>query len=321
MNERVVFLDDYQGVVGELAPLERLGDVSWTSVREHLVGDELVAALAGAQVVVAMRERTRFERDLLGRLSDLRLLVTTGPVNAAIDVGAAAELGITVSAATGGTGSNTVEMTWALILAVLRHLPDEVASVRGGGWQQTIGTELFGATLGLVGLGRIGRQMVPVAKAFGMDVIAWSTNLDPAAAAEQGARAVAKPELFAGADVVSVHQVLSRRSRGLVGAEELRAMKNTAILVNTSRGPIVDETALLQALEEGWIAGVGLDVYDVEPLPADHPLRCAPRAVLTPHLGYVTRPTLAAWYDDVVEDIKAWRRGDPIRVLGPRRGS
>jgi phosphoglycerate dehydrogenase-like enzyme len=207
-------------------------------------------------------------------------------------------------------------MTWALILAVVRHLPDEAASMRAGGWQHTIGSDLYGSTLGVVGLGRIGRQVAKVAQAFGMDVIAWSTNLDPDSAAEVGVRAVSKEELFATSDVITVHQVLSDRSRGLIGEADLRRMKATAVLVNTSRGPIVDEAALVRALQEGWITGAGLDVFDVEPLPTDHPLRALPQAVLTPHLGYVTTATLAAWYEDVVDVIEAWRAGAPIRVLG-----
>jgi phosphoglycerate dehydrogenase-like enzyme len=312
----VVFLDDYQGVVGSLAPVERLAAGGWRALRDHLEGDDLVAALRGAEVVVAMRERTRFDAELLGRLGDLRLLVTTGMGNASIDIPAATEAGITVCGSAGRTNQSTAEMTWALILAVVRHLPDEAAGMRAGGWQHTIGSDLYGSTLGVVGLGRIGRQVAKVAQAFGMDVIAWSTNLDPDSAAEVGVRAVSKEELCATSDVITVHQVLSDRSRGLIGEADLRRMKATAVLVNTSRGPIVDEAALVRALQERWIAGAGLDVFDIEPLPTDHPLRALPQAVLTPHLGYVTTATLAAWYEDVVDVIEAWRAGAPIRVLG-----
>jgi phosphoglycerate dehydrogenase-like enzyme len=278
--------------------------------------DELVAALAGAEVVVAMRERTRFDALRLARLPDLRLLVTTGMANAAIDVDAAAANGIVVCG-TGGRPRHTVELTWALILALLRSVPAEDARMRAGGWQHTLGTELDGATLGLVGLGRIGSAMVPVARAFGMDVVAWSRNLDAAHATEVGAEAVTKDELFGGADVVSVHYKLSPRSEGIVGAAEIGAMKPTAYFVNTSRGPLVDTAALLRALHDGAIAGAALDVYDREPLPPDDPLRSAPRTVLTPHLGYVTRENYRVFFADAVEDIEAWLDGRVERRLTP----
>ena len=276
----------------------------------------LVAALEGAQIVVAMRERTRFDAERLARLGDLRLLVTTGMGNAAIDLEAAAANGIVVSG-TRGRGSHTVELTWGLILALLRSIPAEDARIRQGGWQQTIGTELGGATLGLVGLGRLGAAMVPVAQAFGMDVVAWSQNLDADRAAEAGAEAVSKDELFRRADVVSVHYKLSPRSEGIVGAAEIAAMKPTAYFVNTSRGPLVDTAALLRALHDGAIAGAALDVYDREPLPPDDPIRTAPRTVLTPHLGYVTRENYGVFFADVVEDIEAWLDGRVERRLTP----
>jgi phosphoglycerate dehydrogenase-like enzyme len=315
---RIVVLDDYQQVALDAGPWDRLsGRAAVTTLTEH-VGDRdaLVAALAGAQVVVAMRERTRFDAERLDRLPDLRLLVTTGMGNAAIDLGAAARNGVVVCG-TGGRGRHTVELTWALILALLRSIPQEDARIRSGGWQHTVGTELDGATLGLVGLGRIGSAMVPVAHAFGMDAIAWSQNLDPAHAAEAGAEAVAKPDLFRQADVVSVHYKLSPRSVGIVGAAEIAAMKPSAYLVNTSRGPLVDTAALLAALHDGAIAGAALDVYDREPLPPDDPLRSAPRTVLSPHLGYVTKENYAVFFADVVEDIEAWLDGRPARRLTP----
>ena len=205
--------------------------------------------------------------------------------------------------------------TWALILSLVRHLPAETAAVRRGGWQHTVGMDLMGATLGLAGLGRIGSQLARIGQAFEMDVIAWSQHLDPAAAADKGVRAVSQADLFATADVVSIHLVLSDRTRGLVTERELRAMKPTAYLVNTSRGPIIDRAALLRALHEGWIAGAGLDVYDTEPLPPNDPLLNAPNALLSPHLGYVTARTMQTWYADAVEDIAAWQRGAPVRVL------
>ena len=313
---RIVVLDDYQGVALEHGDWSRLpDDCEVHTVREHLGSDEeLLAALAGAEIVVAMRERTAFTAARLGRMPDLRLLVTTGMGNAAIDIEAAARNGITVCG-TGGVASATVEHSWALILAWARSIPTEDRNVRDGGWQTTVGFDLAGRTLGLVGLGRLGSAMVPVAKAFGMEVLAWSQNLDPAAAAEAGARAVIKEKLFRQADVVSVHYKLSERSAGLVGSEELGLMKRTALLVNTSRGPIVDTAALLDALWNHRIAGAALDVYDTEPLPPDDPLRQSPRTVLTPHLGYVTSNTYDAFYGDAVEDIAAFLAGDPVRVL------
>lgn len=313
---RIVVLDDYQGVALEHGDWSALPDACEVhTLREHLGGDEeLFAALAGAEVVVAMRERTPFTAARLERLTELRLLVTTGMGNAAIDIEAAARQGVTVCG-TGGVASATVEHSWALILAWARSIPAEDASVRDGGWQTTVGFDLAGKTLGLVGLGRLGSAMVPVAKAFGMEVLAWSQNLDPAAAAEAGARAVTKEELFRAADVVSVHYKLSERSVGLVGSPELGLMKRTALLVNTSRGPIVDTAALLDALWNRRIAGAALDVYDSEPLPPGDPLRQAPRTVLTPHLGYVTGDTYDLFYGEAVEDIASFLAGEPVRVL------
>ena len=261
-----------------------------------------------------MRERTAFPRSLLERLPNLRLVVTTGMANAAIDLDALRDLGVTLCG-TGGSPASTLELTWALLLAVSRHVCEEDRSVRGGGWQHTIGPELAGRTLGVVGLGRIGSLMVPVARAFGMDVIAWSQHLSPSAASEAGVDRVEKEELFARADFVSIHYKLSRRSIGIVGAAEIGRMKRTAFLVNTSRGPLVDSSALLAALREGRIAGAGLDVYDEEPLPPDHPLRSAPRTVLTPHIGYVATGTYERWWHEIVGDVEAFLDGEPIRVV------
>jgi phosphoglycerate dehydrogenase-like enzyme len=313
---RVVILDDYQSAALASGPWERLeGRATVEPVTAPMADtDALVAALAGAEVVVAMRERTRFDAERLDALPDLRLLVTTGMGNAAIDLDAAHRNGVVVSG-TRGRAQHTVELTWALILALLRSVPAEDARIRAGGWQHTLGTELDGATLGLVGLGRLGSAMVPVARAFGMDAIAWSQNLDPGHAADSGATPVTKDELFRCADVVSIHYKLSGRSIGIVGAAEIGAMKPTGYLVNTSRGPLVDTAALLRALEEGAIAGAGLDVYDHEPLDPDDPLRRAPRTVLTPHLGYVTRENYAVFFADVVEDVEAWLDGRVERRL------
>lgn len=312
---RIAVLDDYQDVATSLADWDSL-DAEVVVFTDTVAGpDELVARLAGFDVAVAMRERTPFPAAVLGRLTDLRLLISTGPRNAAIDLAAARQEGITVCA-TGYDPSPTSELTWALILAAARNLPSEVGSMRAGGWQLGVGTGLAGKTLGLLGLGNLGSRVAKVGQAFAMDTVAWSQHLTPEAAAEHGVRAVSKEELFTRSDVVSVHLVLSDRTRGLVGAPELRSMKPTALLVNTSRGPIVDEQALLDALHEERIGGVAIDVYDTEPLPADHPLRSAPRALLTPHIGYVTRELYETFYRDAVEDIAAFAKGAPVRVMG-----
>ena len=314
--KRIVLLDDYQGIALDYGGWDRVPD-EWEKVAlcQHIADpDELVEALAGAEIVVAMRERTQFPAATLDRLPDLKLLITTGMGNVAIDIPAAQRNGVVVCG-TGMHGPATAELSWGLILALTRKIPAEDADMRRGGWQTTIGTDLAGATLGLIGLGRLGQRMVAVAKAFGMDVIAWSTNLDPEEARAAGAEPVSKDELFERSDFVSIHYKLSDRSRGLIGAADLALMKQSAFLVNTSRGPIVDTDALLEALEAGTIAGAGLDVYDTEPLPADHPLRSAPRTIITPHLGYVTEDTYTVFFDDAVEDVLAYLAGDPIRVL------
>ncbi|MGY1718627.1 D-2-hydroxyacid dehydrogenase family protein [Blastococcus sp. SYSU DS0552] len=315
---RIAVLDDYQSVAAEFCDWSRLPEPAEVVTFADAVADPdaLVARLRGVDVVVVMRERTRFGRDVLERLPDLRLLVTTGMRNKSIDVAAAAELGITVCG-TAASGTATAELTWALILATVRHVPQEDAAMRAGGWQTTIGTDLHGARLGVIGLGRIGAQVARIGAAFGMDVVAWSQNLTEERATEVGARLVGKDELFATADVVTVHLLLSKRTRGLIGADDLALMKHTAVLVNTSRGPIVDEAALVDVLRRGAIAGAGLDVYDAEPLPREHPLRELRRAVLTPHLGYVTRGTYEVFYGEAVEDVAAWMAGRPIRVVEP----
>jgi phosphoglycerate dehydrogenase-like enzyme len=318
---KVALLDDFQRLGPAMGPWSRLGErVEVTDFSETIAGeDALVTALEPFAVIVAMRERTAFPRSLVERLPNLRLLVTTGMVNAALDLEALHERGVTVSG-TEGFSPSTMELTWALLLAVSRHVCEEDRAVREGGWQHTIGPELAGRTLGIVGLGRIGCQMVPVARAFGMHVIAWSQHLTAAAASEGGAEAVAKEELFARSDFVSIHYKLSERSVGIVGAPELGAMKATAFLINTSRGPLVDVAALLTALDEGLIAGAALDVYDEEPLPPDHPLRSAPRTVLTPHIGYVAHGIYERWWPQIVEDVEAFLDGEPIRVLGAPGG-
>jgi phosphoglycerate dehydrogenase-like enzyme len=312
----VAVLDDYQHVARSFGPWDAL-DADVTVFHDHLTGLEpLAERLAPFDVVVAMRERTPFGADLLARLPRLRLLVTTGMANASIDLAAAAARGVVVCG-TRVLPSPTAELTWALILALLRHVPEEDARMRSGGWQATVGTELAGRTLGLIGFGRLGRRVAAVGQAFEMPVLAWSQNLVAEEARALGVEPVGRDELLARADVVSIHLRLSDRTRGLIGAAELARMRPSAVLINTSRGPIVDEAALLAALHDGTIAGAGLDVYDTEPLPPDHPLRSAPNAVLTPHLGYVTSGTYERFYGDAVEDIAAFLRGSPIRVIEP----
>lgn len=309
---RVVVLDDYQGVARGFADWSALGpDVEVEFVREHL-GDPaaLLAALDGAHVIVAMRERTPLPRALLERLPDLGLIVTTGTRNASIDP----PPGV-LFCGTRALSTPTVELTWALLLAGRRHLETELSNVRDGGWQSTIGEGLEGSTLGIIGLGSIGSRVAAVARAFGMTVLAWSANLTADAARERGAERVELDDLLRRSDVVSIHTRLSDRTRGLIGARELALMSSRSLLVNTSRAQIVDQPALLAALESGTIGGAALDVYDTEPLPADHPLRSAPRTVLTPHLGYVTRQNYELFFADAVEDIIAFRSGTPVRVI------
>jgi phosphoglycerate dehydrogenase-like enzyme len=316
--QRIVLLDDYQGIALDYGGWDRVPE-EWqvVALEQHLADpDELVAALGEAEIVVAMRERTAFPAAILDRLPELKLLITTGMGNVAIDVAAARRNGVVVC----GTGMHppgTAELSWGLILSLLRKIPAEDAAMRLGGWQNTIGGDLAGATLGLVGFGRLGRRMAPVAHAFDMEVLAWSENLDPEEARAAGVEPVEKAALFERSDIVSVHYKLSERSRGLVGAGELAAMKPSAYLVNTSRGPLVDTDALVAALHAGEIAGAGIDVYDAEPLAPDHPLRGAPRTVLTPHLGYVTEDTYKVFFEDAVEDVLAYIDGAPVRVIEP----
>jgi phosphoglycerate dehydrogenase-like enzyme len=305
---RVAILDDYQDVALRCADWSGL-DV--TAFNDHLADDDaLIARLEPFEAVVAMRERTPFTAARLERLPNLRLLVTTGAANASIDVAAAHARGITVCA-TGYFSSPTAELTWGLILALARNIPAEDAAVRAGGWQHTIGADLAQRTLGVIGYGRLGTRVAEVARVFGMDVIAWSQNLREA----EGATVVTKEELLARSDIITIHLRLSDRTRGLIGAAELAQMKPTALLVNTSRGPIVDETALLDALHGGRIGGAAIDVYDTEPLPAEHPLRNAPRTVVTPHIGYVTQGLYDVFYRDAAEDVRAFLAGEPVRVI------
>jgi len=325
---RVAILDDYQQV--------SLASTDWSAVRslaeidvfaKHIASTEaLVSALEPYDVIVAMRERTFFDASRLSQLPRLRLLVTTGMANTSIDLAAASAQGITICG-TGGSAYSTAELTWGLILALVRHIPEEDRRMKtvgraggaalgvSGGWQQTVGTDLHGKKLGLVGLGHQGQTVAKIGRAFGMKLAAWSQNLDPDIAKKAHAEAVSKEELFSSCDVVTVHYKLGPRSVGLVGAAELALMKPSAYLVNTSRGPIVDSAALLSALRSGSIAGAALDVFDVEPLPLSDPLRSAPNVVLTPHLGYVTEDAYRVFYGDAAEDIVAFAQGSPVRVL------
>ena len=315
---KIAVLDDYQDIALKSANWASLPADSEVQVfRDHVDDvDETARRLRDFQIICTMRERTPIGRQLLGRLPALRLLTTTGMRNAAIDVDAATQLGIMVCG-TGGLGYPTAELTWGLILSLARNITQEDAALRRGRWQTTIGAGLQGKVLGVLGLGRLGSQVARIGQAFGMSVIAWSQNLTPEKAAEHGAALVSKAELFGRSDIVTIHLVLSERTRDIVGAPELARMKPTAYLVNTSRGPIVDEKALVQALQAGTIAGAGLDVFDEEPLPPGHPFCRLSNAVLTPHLGYVTIEGYRVFYQETVEDIAAYLQGRPVRILNP----
>lgn len=313
---RIAVLDDWQSVaenVVDWTALKPLGDVSF--LHDYPADTAtLVARLKDFSVICVMRERTVFDDALLSQLPNLKLLVTGGMRNAALDLKAAARLGITVT----GTESYKYaapELTWALIMAVTRNIVDEANSLRAGNWQIGIGSDLYGKTLGIVGLGSIGQKIARYAQAFDMKVIAWSENLTAERAAEHGVTYVSKQALFEQSDVISVNLVLSDRSRGLVDAESLNRMKPTAYLVNTARGPIVDEDALIEVLKQNKIAGAALDVYSVEPLPADHPFRTLPNLLATPHVGYVTENNYRMFFNQMIEDIQAWHAGAPIRVF------
>lgn len=313
---RVLVLDDYQDAARAHGDWESLPGCDVEFVHEPLHGEQAVARLAGAEVVVAMRERTAFPRGLLERLPRLRLLVTTGAKNAAIDVAAAAELGIAVS----GTQSlphPPAELTMALLLALARGVVSEDRALRAGSWQTTVGFALAGERLGVVGLGRIGARVAELGRAFGMDVVAWSPNLTAERAAEVGASAVPKEELLGSSRFVTLHLKLGARSRGTIGAGELALMRPDAYLVNTARAGLVHTEALVAALGAGRIAGAGIDVFDEEPLPADHPLLSAPNTVLLPHLGYVVEQGYDLYYGQAVEDIRAFLDGAPVRLLTP----
>ncbi|MBK1838304.1 D-2-hydroxyacid dehydrogenase family protein [Azospirillum sp. YIM B02556] len=319
---RVAILDDYQGVARDLADWSQLPDGSDLTVFETPLAnpegdpDAVAAALEPFDVLVIMRERTPFPAALIDRLPNLKLLVTTGARNNAIDLKACAARGIPVSG-TRMVGAPTAELTWGLILALAKRIPAEERALREGRWQTGLTGDLGGKRLGLVGLGKLGGKVAKVGQAFGMEVVAWSPNLTDERAAEAGVTRVGKHDLFAGSDVVSVHLVLGERTRGVVGAAEIGAMKPTALFVNTSRAGLVDEAALVHALRHGHIGGAGIDVFPIEPLPADSLWLNLPNTVLTPHLGYVTRENYAVFYRDALEDILAWTAGSPVRLLSP----
>jgi phosphoglycerate dehydrogenase-like enzyme len=304
---QIAILDDYQNVALESADWSVLRDRADISVfRNHLSEPEsVIERLLPFDVVCVMRERTPLPRNLIKRLPNLKLIASTGPVNASIDVVAAADHGIAV-VHTGYTSDPTIELTWALILASARNIVTESNSVRSGGWQQTVGIDLRGKTLGVLGLGRIGSQVARVGNAFGMHLVAWSQNLTPEAAKAAGATLVSKDQLFEQADILTIHLVLSGRTRGLVGTAELGRMKPTALLINASRGPIVDEQALIGALKNKQIAGAAVDVFDVEPLPPAHRFRTLDNVLATPHIGYVSRGLYKTFYEDTVSNIRMW---------------
>ena len=313
---RLSILDDYQGVALEMAdwsPLE--GRVEIVVERKPFADEDAAArALAGSEIIAAMRERTPFPRSLVERLPDLKLLNTTGMRNASFDLAALCDRGVVVCGTEGG-GLDTAELTWGLIIGAARRIAEDHQAMREGLWQTRIGNRLEGKTLGVLGLGRLGSAVARVGLAFDMKVIAWSPNLTAERAAAVGVERVDKEALLRQSDVLSVHMVLSPRSRGLVGRNDIALMKKTAILVNTSRGPIVDVYAVIEALEAGRLGYAAFDVYDREPLPADHPLRRTPNVLLTPHIGYVTEENYRSSYPQIVENITAFLDGHPVRVI------
>jgi phosphoglycerate dehydrogenase-like enzyme len=314
---RTAILDDYQNVALKLADWSCVSKDVEVKVFSAPLGDDdaVIKALQGFAIVNMMRERTAFNRKVIEGLPDLKLLITTGARNASIDLKACAERGITVCG-TGGFGSPTTGIAIGLMLELTRRIGWENARMKSGGaWQVTLGKDLEGMTLGVLGLGKLGQRVSTVGRAFGMKTIAWSQNLAAEKAKEAGSEYVSKEDLFKRADIVSLHVVLSDRTRGIVGASELGLMKKTAYLINTSRGPLVDEKALIAALQSQAIAGAGLDVFNVEPLPLDHPFRKMDNVVLTPHLGYVSEQNYAKMYPDIVEGIRAWLDGKPVRVI------
>jgi D-3-phosphoglycerate dehydrogenase len=321
MAHRCLFLDDYQNVALKLGDYSKINkDVEFTVLTDAVrrTDADTIRDCKDFDIVVMMRERTRFSRAVIDGLPKLKLLITTGAYNASIDMKACAERGIVVCG-TGGFGNPTTGITFGLILELTRRIGWEHARMKAGvPWQATLGMDIEGKTLGVLGLGKLGARAAGVGKAFGMKVIAWSQNLTPERCKELGVEYSSKDDLFRNADIVTIHLVLSDRTRGLVGVNDLALMKNTAYLVNTSRGPIVDEKALLEALNKKQFAGAGLDVFDIEPLPLDHPFRKMDNVVITPHLGYVSQQNYQRYYPDIIDDIRGFLDGKPVRVVAPR---
>lgn len=316
---KCAILDDYQDVAMQMADWSRLSGRIETTRFEHHLGDEdaVAEALAEFDIVLAMRERTPFTASLLARLPRLRLLITTGMANASIDLKAAREHGIDV-AGTAGRAGPAAELTWGLLLALMRTIPQEAANFRAGGdrWQLALGSDLIGKTLGVIGLGKLGARVAGYGKAFEMEVLGFTrTDAEARCGALGIGHAATLDDLLSRADVVSLHLTLTPETRHIIGARELAMMKPGAVILNTSRGPLIDEAALIAALAEGRIGGAGLDVFDTEPLPLDHPFRTLPNVVATPHLGYVTRQTYEIFFREAVEGIEAWLDGEPKRLL------
>jgi phosphoglycerate dehydrogenase-like enzyme len=304
---KIAVLDDYQNLAFKCADWSELHDRAEVTVFQEHLGDPnaVIERLLPFEIVCVMRERTPLPQNVIERLPQLKLIASTGSGNASIDIAAAADHGVAV-VFTGYRADPTIEFTWALILASARHIVTESNSVRSGGWQQTVGLDLGGKTLGVLGLGRIGSQVARIGSAFGMNLITWSQNLTAEAAKASGATLVSKDQLFEQADILTIHLVLSSRSRGLVGAAELLRMKPTAWLINASRGPIVDEQALINVLNNKQFAGAAIDVFDVEPLPPSHPFRTLERVLATPHIGYVSQGLYKTFYKDTVTNIRTW---------------
>ena len=318
MTLRIAILDDYQNVALKLADWSKLGsdvEIKVFSAAVRRTPEDTIRDCRGFNVISMMRERTPFPRQVIEALPDLKLLITTGARNASIDMAACAERGIVVCG-TSSFGNPTTGITFGLILELTRRIGWENARMKAGApWQVTLGMDIEGKTLGVLGLGKLGGRAAGVGKAFGMNAIAWSQNLTPEKCKEAGVGYVSKDDLFRNSDFVTIHLQLSPRTRSLVTAKELGLMKPTAYIVNTSRGPIIDEPALIAALREKRIAGAGLDVFDVEPLPVDHPFRSMDNVVLTPHLGYVSQQNYAGYFPDIVDDIRGWLDGKPVRVV------
>jgi D-3-phosphoglycerate dehydrogenase len=316
---RAAILDDYQNVAltfADWSPIAK--DVEIKVFNEPFASqDEAIKALQGFAIVVGMRERTPFRRKVIEALPDLKLLITTGAKNNSFDIKAATERGVTVCG-TGAVGNPTTGIAFGLMLELTRRIGFENARLKAGApWQVTIGQDLEGLTLGIVGLGKLGQRVAAVGKAFGMKVIGWSQNLTPEKAKEAGVDYASREDLFRNADFVTIHYQLSDRSRGLIAGDDIGRMKKSAYLINTARAPIVDQAALLKALQDKKIAGAGLDVFEVEPLPLDHPYRKLDNVVITPHLGYVSEQNYRKYFPDIVEDIRAWLDGKPVRVIAP----